>query len=194
MICKPAYLVIFVSLLISGEKPTGNISRKAQQTMKKILLALLAAALWSLGPVNITNSYAQLKPVQAVQQPVSWTFTVKKLEEEKYRIEAKAVMQAGYHIWAQDPGGDGSLIPTSFTTEHLHNGEWLGDWQESRKPKTEKIEFIDGTIRWHEKEIIFSRDFKAKRGDKIKGAVQFQSCNDEMCFPPAIENFIVSVQ
>ena len=63
--------------------------------------------------------------------------------------------------------------------------------ERAEKPEGEKIDFIEGAIRWHEKEITFYRDFKGKRGDKVKGAVQYQSCNEQMCYPPAIENFVV---
>jgi len=127
-----------------------------------------------------------------MKNPVSWQFSVKKLEGDNYRFEAKAVMESGFHIWAQDPGGDGSLIPTSFTAEELQSG-WVGEWKEAKNPKVQNLEFIDGAVRWHDKEIVFYRDFKGKRGDKVKGAVQYQSCNDKMCYPPAIENFIVAV-
>ncbi len=128
------------------------------------------------------------------ENPVRWDFDIKKIDDNHYRIEAKATMSDGFHIWAQDPGGDGSLIPTSFTAEGLANGSWITDWEENKKPKTQQLSFVDGAVNWHEKEITFYRDFKGKKGDKVKGAVQYQSCNDEMCFPPAIENFILLVK
>lgn len=130
---------------------------------------------------------------QLPNNPVHWEFSVKKLGDGAFRFEAKATLDKGYHVWAQDPGGDGSLIPTSFTAEQLQNGGWVGDWKELEQPKVAKMEYIDGAVRWHEKVVTFYRDFKGKRGDKVKGAVQYQSCNDKMCFPPAIENFIVLV-
>jgi thiol:disulfide interchange protein DsbD len=130
---------------------------------------------------------------QTATNPVHWIFSVKKMDTDVFRFEAKATLDKGYHVWAQDPGGDGSLIPTSFTAEQLQNGSWTGDWKEVEQPKVAKMEFIDGAVRWHEKTVTFYRDFKGKRGDKVKGAVQYQSCNDKMCFPPAIENFVVMV-
>jgi thiol:disulfide interchange protein DsbD len=130
---------------------------------------------------------------QTTNNPVHWTFSVKKMDNDVFRFEAKATLDKGYHVWAQDPGGDGSLIPTSFTAEQLQNGGWTGDWKEVEQPKVARMEYIDGAVRWHEKTVTFYRDFKGKRGDKVKGAVQYQSCNDKMCFPPAIENFVVMV-
>ncbi|MFA6059231.1 MAG: protein-disulfide reductase DsbD domain-containing protein [Taibaiella sp.] len=136
---------------------------------------------------------AQITPATSSNNPVHWTFSIKKMDTDVFRFEAKATLDKGYHVWAQDPGGDGSLIPTSFTAEQLQNGGWTGDWKEVEQPKIAKMDFIDGAVRWHEKTVTFYRDFKGKRGDKVKGAVQYQSCNDKMCFPPAIENFVVLV-
>jgi hypothetical protein len=149
----------------------------------KLILSIIVFAIFPL------TLMAQKGPTP---NPVHWQFSIKKMDNDLYRFEAKANMDAGFHIWAQDPGGDGTLIPTSFTAEALQGG-WVGDWKESTQPKTEKLEFIDGAIRWHEKSIVFYRDFKGKKGDKVKGAVQYQTCNDVMCLPPAIENFVVQV-
>lgn len=132
--------------------------------------------------------------MNAPSNPVSWQFSIKKMDNGDYRLEAKATLTDGFHIWAQDPGGDGSLIPTSFTAEQIQNGKWIGDWKEVETPKVQKIDlFGDAAIRWHEKGATFYRDFKAKKGDKIKGSVQYQSCNDRMCMPPTIQNFMVTV-
>jgi len=127
--------------------------------------------------------------------PVDWQFSIRKMDNGDYRLEARATLSDGFHIWAQDPGGDGSLIPTSFTAESIQNGKWIGDWKETEQPKVQKIEiFGDAAIRWHDRSVTFYRDFKARKGDKIKGSVQYQSCNDRMCLPPAIRNFTVVVE
>lgn len=128
------------------------------------------------------------------KSPVSWHFEIKKTSNGDYRLEAMAIMAQGFHVWAQDPGGDGSLIPTSFTAEQIPNGKWIGDWKEVESPKTQTLEFVEGAVRWHEKSVTFYREFKAPKGSKIKGSVQFQTCNDQICLPPAIQNFSVLVE
>jgi hypothetical protein len=142
----------------------------------------------------VSIPFAGQAQVQArAANPVHWQFSVKKMDNDVFRFEAKATLDNGYHIWALDAGGDGTLVATSFIAEEMQNGGWIADWTESKAAKAEKNEFFGGAIRWHEKEITFYRDFKGKRGDKVKGAVQYQSCNDQMCFPPAVENFVVLV-
>ncbi len=98
-------------------------------------------------------------------------------------------MDKGFHIWALDPGGDGSLIATSFVSESIAKGKWTGDWKEQTQPVEQTLTFIEGAVRWHQKEVTFYRDFKAPAGTRIKGGVEFQTCNEQMCYPPATELF-----
>lgn len=131
---------------------------------------------------------AQVKPV--AQSPVHWSFIVQKKKNGEYRFEAHAIMDKGFHIWALDAGGDGSLIPTSFVSESISKGgTWTSDWKELAPPTVQTLSFIEGAVRWHQKEITFYRDFKAPAGTRIKGGVEFQTCNEEMCYPPATELF-----
>lgn len=159
--------------------------------LKYITVAFFAV--WTLPSI----SRAQFTPAGKATpaNPVTWQFSIKKMDNGTYRFEATAVLANGFHIWAQDPGGDGSLIPTSFTAEQIQNGKWTSDWKETEPVKSEKVDvFGEAAVHWHEKTVTFYRDFNAKKGDKIKGAVQYQSCNDRMCFPPAIQNFMVVVE
>ena len=130
---------------------------------------------------------AQLKPV--AQSPVHWSFIIQKKSNGEYRFEAHAIMDKGFHIWALDAGGDGSLIPTSFVSESLAKGSWTSDWKEQAPPIVQTLTFIEGAVRWHQQEITFYRDFKGAPGTRIKGGVEFQTCNEQMCYPPATELF-----
>ncbi len=121
--------------------------------------------------------------------PVEWHFSIKKIGETLYRIEAKAQMDKGFHIWAMEAGGDGSLIPTSVTIEAPETVEWQTAWTESKAPLVQTLDFIDGPIRWHEQTVIFSRDFKGRKAATLKGNATFQACNDQMCFPPDAASF-----
>ena len=98
--------------------------------MKLILTAIIA--MMALPIASNAQVVAQSK------NPVHWNFSVKKLDGDNYRFEAKATLERGFHIWSQDPGGDGSLIPTSFTAEELQNGGWSGEWKEQKSPKVRK--------------------------------------------------------
>lgn len=148
----------------------------------KLILGLLIA---TLGTPFLVK--AQINPV--AQAPVHWSFLVQKKSNGEYRFEAHAIMDKGFHIWALDAGGDGSLIPTSFVSESIGKGSWTGDWKEQTPAEVHKLSFIDGAVRWHQKEVTFYRDFKAPAGTRVKGGVEYQTCNEQMCYPPATELF-----
>lgn len=115
---------------------------------------------------------------------VTWKFSVKALGGENYQLNAEAVLKEGFHIWAMDAGGDGSLINTEIVIDSSAI-KWLDPvWESSNKPKTETYDFIEGAVHYFEKKVTLSRKFKSAVAPKIKGIVTFQTCNESMCFPP----------
>ncbi len=149
--------------------------------MKQLVL-LMIVALGFCRPAT-----AQIKPV--AQKPVHWSFLIQKKKNGEYRFEAHAIIDKGFYICALDACGDGSLIPTSFVSATLAKGAWTSDWKEEKPPVVQTLAFIEGPVRWHQVEVTFYRDFKAPAGTRVKGGVEFQTCNEEMCYPPATELF-----
>lgn len=124
---------------------------------------------------------------------VKWSFKLVK-SGGQYELQATAVIKKGYHIWALDAGGDGSLIATAFDTQD-DSIKWQGDWKESAKPQERTYEFIEGAVRYFENTITFSRPLTADNKEQaISGTVTFQTCNDRMCLPPETEDFKVRLQ
>ncbi|WP_222166709.1 protein-disulfide reductase DsbD domain-containing protein [Edaphocola aurantiacus] len=141
--------------------------------MKHILLFILGIFLTSA-------SFAQ-----QTEKIVSWTVTVKatNADQAEYELSAKATMQKGYHIWAMDAGGDGSLIATSITITPDLN--WKDKWMANQRPHDENLDFIEGTVFSYNNTVTLSRKFTADKGTKkIKGIITYQSCNESMCLPP----------
>lgn len=150
--------------------------------MKHILLFIFGLFL-------TTASFAQ-----QAEKVVTWTVQAKatNADQAEYEISAKAVMQTGYHIWAMDAGGDGSLIPTSITITPELN--WESNWTADQKPHSETLEFIDGTVYSYNNTLILTRKFTATKGTKkIKGIITYQSCNESMCLPPEDVPFEVTL-
>lgn len=131
---------------------------------------------------------------QDAEHPVKWKFDLEKGTNNSYTIKATANLADGFHIWALDPGGDGSLIPTSFEFVDEDMIQWKGDWKESPEPIVKEIEYIDGAIRWHENKVVFSRTFVSENPMPINGSVDFQVCNAQSCFPPEAVDFKLQVK
>ncbi|HRP90583.1 MAG TPA: protein-disulfide reductase DsbD family protein [Edaphocola sp.] len=122
---------------------------------------------------------------------VTWNVTLKALGNNTYQVNAEAILKEGFHIWAMDAGGDGSLINTEITFDDAAI-EWVDKtWESSRKPITVTYDFIDGAVHYFEKKVVLSRKFISKEVPKIKGTITFQTCNESMCFPPEDVSFEV---
>lgn len=152
--------------------------------MKTFLKALILLCLLP------SLSYAQ----NGKQAVVHWDFSVTKKGKDTWTLKAKATMDKGYHIWALDAGGDGSLIPTTITVEEPEDFSWEGEWQEVRRPKEQTYEFIDGKVFFFEDSATFTRDFKAEKGTTLNGSAEYQTCNDQMCYPPATADFSLEIK
>ncbi len=138
-------------------------------------------------------SFAQLSLPSASIKPVLWHFKLKPTSEKGvFVFTAKANMDtvSGFHIWALDPGGDGSLIATEFNFEEDEEIVWLDEnWSFTPKPKTISLDFIEGDINWHEKVVTFSKKVKIPEGNILRGTVTFQTCTEDLCHPPQDEVF-----
>ena len=131
---------------------------------------------------------------QDPEHPVKWKFNIEKVKGDTYIIKATANLSAGFHIWALDPGGDGSLIPTAFEFEDDDLIQWKEEWKESPKPDMQELEYVDGAIFWHENKVVFTRAFISENPMPINGFVSFQVCNAQSCFPPEDIEFKLQVK
>lgn len=152
--------------------------------MKKLFVLILSLLMGHIA------SYAQQG-----DKAVAWTVEAKKAtngEGSEYTLTAKAVMEKGFHIWAMEAGGDGSLIPTSINVIATLN--WKGEWVADQTAHAERMEFIEGTVYSYSQEVNFTRNFSLTKGlKKIKGVITYQSCNESMCLPPQDVPFEVTI-
>ncbi|OJV55868.1 MAG: hypothetical protein BGO31_17425 [Bacteroidetes bacterium 43-16] len=152
--------------------------------MKKLLLLCL-----SLCMILFTGFAADKDDA-----PVSWNVQVRPVSGDTYKLIVNAKMKEGFHIWALEAGGDGSLINTEISLEQF-DIHWVDeDWRISKKPKTETYEYIEGAVHYFDKQVEFSRNFTGAKGTVIKGTITYQSCNEAMCFPPEDVPFEVVIK
>jgi hypothetical protein len=151
--------------------------------MKAFLLAPLAIFL------NVFSASAQ------EEQPVSWTVEVKKLDNDQFQINATAKMKEGFHIWALNAGGDGSLINTNIdvTTSGI---KWSdNNWTANKRAKTERYDYIEGAVNYFERAVTFTRSFTVDGDVKnVEGQVTYQACNEMMCYPPQDVPFAIEIK
>lgn len=134
--------------------------------------------------------------VNAQLNPVSWTFSAKKISDKLYEVHLKATMLNGWHLYSQKQPGDAIAIPTAFT---LNNNPLL---------KMEgKIKEIGKMQKYHDAKLAISAnqyansvDFvqlvklKANVKTNLTGNVEYQTCDDKKCLPPKTVNFSITIK
>ena len=130
------------------------------------------------------------------QNPVSWTFSAKKIDDKTYELHMTANIQSGWHLFSQNQPEDAIALPTGFT---INNNPLL--------KLDGKIKEVGSMEKFHDKKLDISAnqysdkvDFvqllklKAKAKTNLTGSVEYQTCNDERCLPPKTVNFAVSIK
>ena len=130
------------------------------------------------------------------QNPISWSFSAKKIADKTYEVHMVANIQPGWHLYSQIQPDDAIAIPTGFT---LNSNPLI--------TLDGKIKEVGSLEKFHDKKLEVSAnqysnkvDFvqivklKAKAKTNLSGNVQYQTCNDERCLPPKTVNFSVSIQ
>ena len=76
---------------------------------------------------------------QIFQDPTTWSFKVKKVQANDYELTIHCTLKPEWHLWSIDPGGDGLLIPPSFTFNKNSDIEIVGKIKEKGKRACRKI-------------------------------------------------------
>lgn len=138
--------------------------------MRKLLIALCLFAL----------------PVLAMaQDPVKWEFTTKKTGAQTYEVTAKATIENGWHIYAQE-AGEGP-IPTTFKFTKNPLVAMTGKVTEAGKLHKAFDKNFNSELKYYENTVSFVQKVtvKGKAATKLNGSVEFMVCDDHQCLPPA---------
>jgi len=128
-------------------------------------------------------------------EPINWLFSAKKIDARTYEIHLTAIVESGWHIYSQTTPKGGPL-PTviHFNKNPLITFEGsiieLGKLQQRYEPMfgVEVKQFSD--------KVDFVQTVKLKSTVKtaMTGLIEFMSCNEEMCLPPAEKKFSITLQ
>jgi len=134
--------------------------------------------------------------IHAQLNPISWSFTSKKLDDKTYELHMKAFIQEGWHLFSQNQPEDAIAIPTGFVLNKNPLVSFDG-----------KIKEVGILERFHDKKLDLSANqysnnvsfvqvvkLKTKVKTNVTGTVEYQTCNDERCLPPRKVNFTIPIQ
>ena len=141
--------------------------------MRNIFLYLLLVSLtW-------TTSKAQ------VLDPVKWSTSVEKISDTEYDLIAKAKIESGWHLYAQDVPENGP-IPTTFTYDTGKDAEVIGNTIEEEGRTVDdpvfnmRIKFFENAAEFRQRISVINKELSI-----VKGEVEFMVCDDMRCLPPA---------
>ncbi len=130
---------------------------------------------------------------QNVKDVISWHTSAKKTSDSTFRITVAATIKEGWHIYAADPGGDGTQIPTELTFARNPQVKMLGKLKTEGKIVTEEITELEYSINYYKQKVSFIQDVQVATNTTLKGSVYFQICDDEKCLNPTTEEFALTL-
>ena len=150
--------------------------------MKKIV-ALLAI-------VCITLSAAA-----QIQDPVDWSYSVKKLSADTYTFTATANIEGDWHIYSQTTG-KGGPVPTKINFKKNPLITVVGATKEAGKVKQVYDELFKTNVRYIGETATYTQTIKVRAGVKtnISGSIEYMVCDDRQCLPPSKKTFDLKLQ
>lgn len=130
------------------------------------------------------------------QNPVSWTFSAKKVDDKTYEVHMTANIRPGWHLYSQHQPDDAIAIPTGFTINNNPLLKLDGKVKEMGTMEKFHDKKLDVSANQYSNKVDFVQVIKLKARAKtnITGSVEFQTCNDEKCLPPKTVNFNVALK
>jgi len=130
------------------------------------------------------------------QNPVSWAFSAKKIDDKTFEIHMTATMQKGWHLYSQNQPEDAIAIPTTFAIAANPLVKLDGKIKEVGKMEKFKDEKLDLSANQYSNNVDFVQVVKLKGDAKtnVTGSVEFQTCDDKKCLPPKTVNFSVALK
>lgn len=128
-----------------------------------------------------------------VLEPVKWTFDSKQDGTEATLI-FKAVIDEGWHLYdTQLPEGGPVKTSVQFADSSLF--DFVGELVKDPQPTEVFDKTFNMKLSYFSHQVVLTQKIKLKSSDKtdIKGFVEFMSCNDETCTPPAEADFSFSL-
>ncbi len=150
--------------------------------MKQFLLTMVVI-------MSATIGFSQIK------QPAKWSFTSKKINATTYEIHLTTNLEGGWHIYSQTtPDGGPVATRIKFASNPLVTIEGAATEVGKLEKKHEAIFGVD--VKQYSNKVDFVQVVKLKGKVKtnITGSIDYMTCNDRECLPPANQKFSIAIQ
>jgi len=130
-----------------------------------------------------------------ILDPVNWRFRSVQVDDKTYDLYFDATIEDGWYVYSQDVA-DGGPIPTIFTFQE--NPDVVFELEKPEEISDHMTEGIDKIfqvyVKKFKKEVTFRTRVKVNRENAaLRGALEFQTCDDEKCLAPDEREFQFSL-
>lgn len=128
-----------------------------------------------------------------IENPVTWSYSVKKITADTYELHMTATVQPKWHIYAQE-AGEGPE-PTAFIFDKHPLLKLEGNVVELGKLEKQYDPNFKSTLRYYSDKVDFVQKIKLKTpvATVAKGTITFMACNERRCTPPKDVPFSIKI-
>ncbi len=129
------------------------------------------------------------------ENPVSFTYEVKKLSGNMYEVKIIASIEEPWHIYSQFTPAEGPSLPTHISFVKNPLVEVVGKPVENGKLITKHEEVLDVNLKYFSGKVEFVQKIKLKAAVKtnIIGSIEYMACTNERCLMPTTEKFTLGL-
>ena len=129
-----------------------------------------------------------------IEDPIEWSTSVEKISDSEYVLVARADIDKGWHLYAQNVPEDGP-VPTTFTFDTSKNNFSLDGKTIEEKGVTVDDPVFDMKIKFFENSAIFKQKIKVTTDVNIvNGVVEFMVCDDTKCLAPTEIDLVFKIK
>ena len=130
-----------------------------------------------------------------VQNPVKWSYKLKKVNATTYEVHITATIDKGWHVYSQTTP-DGGPVPTTIKFSKNPLITLVGAAKEVGKLEQRHEELFGVDVKQFSNSVNFIQTIKVKAAVKtaVTGSVEFMVCNDRECLPPTTNKFSLPIQ
>lgn len=127
--------------------------------------------------------------------PVSWSFSSKKIGENVYEVQMTATIQQGWHLYSQSQPRDAIAQPTSFVFNKNPLLSFDGQVKEIGKLEKFVDKELEVSANQYSNKVVFVQKVKLKGKAKtnVTGKLTYQTCDDKKCLPPKTVNLSIAL-
>ena len=135
--------------------------------MKNFFLTLVAV---------VASAVVAAQPM--MMQPVSWSTSVEQVGDGQYRIDFKASVEEGWHLYDLGPY-EGGPLATTFIFDPIEGYELVGEVVANRESVRQMDDVFEMEIGHYDGEVVFSQVVSAPAGAVVNCSVEWQACSDQ---------------